>query len=236
MSITFAECAGGAAFLGGRLGSCRVVELRCRRHLACVMQYIGRESVEGCRPQQTHGGAGTRGDARLVRTGHEGGVERSYRAVRIRFAWECGATPGLLAQTVRGRVIEAASRRPVPTALVFASWDNGDSIGSTDTAGAFSARTIRSGQIVLRIERLGYRPVVTAPISIGAIETASLEIEIPRRPDPAGSDCRGSGPAARDHGHNARRIPRAPVLAWRARHRRVRRPRSNRIAQRDATQ
>jgi len=36
----------------------------------------------------------------------------------------------------------------VPTALVFASWDNGDSIGSTDTAGAFSARTIRSGQIV----------------------------------------------------------------------------------------
>jgi hypothetical protein len=88
------------------------------------------------------------------------------------------------AQTIRGIVIDENARTPIRSASITAFWDEGDSIGSitTDSAGAFFVRVPHAGDVFLRVASVGYRPVVTEPIDVGAADIVTVEIAIAASP------------------------------------------------------
>ena len=94
------------------------------------------------------------------------------------------AASSIPAQTIRAKVVESETGEPVPAAAVLASWADGDTIGTTisSSTGTFSVRTLRSGRIVLRVERIGFRTIITEPIQVGTGDIASVDLEMTASP------------------------------------------------------
>lgn len=87
-------------------------------------------------------------------------------------------------QQVRGKVTDAATGRPVRGALITAL-DRQDSVLSTmvtDSAGRFSARPGRNGPVRLRVERLGYERLDSAPVPLFESDTTRLELRLTPSP------------------------------------------------------
>jgi hypothetical protein len=82
-----------------------------------------------------------------------------------------GAAQSIPSGTVRGRVVDAASRTPVSTATVDVT-DSGAAAAaartSTDAAGAFQVQGLPPGHYRVRIVAIGYAPRVLPSIEIGS--------------------------------------------------------------------
>jgi hypothetical protein len=84
------------------------------------------------------------------------------------------------AQVVRGRVMEAESARRLPAATVTLIDYNKQTVGRavTDTAGNFQIRAPRAGGYQIRFDLLGYTPLTSERIELGARETVQLAVQL----------------------------------------------------------
>lgn len=73
-----------------------------------------------------------------------------------------------------GRVRDAASGLAIAEALVTV--EGGRRGATTDTAGAFRVRQLRSGSYDVRVRRIGYRPLVLTGVTVRAGATTDLEL------------------------------------------------------------
>jgi hypothetical protein len=89
---------------------------------------------------------------------------------------------GVLAQVVIGRVIDEATRAPVPEVLVAAL----DTAGAvqvsmlSDSTGAFQLE-LAAGTYALRLERLGYATLTTDTMRLRRSETVTVEVRLGAR-------------------------------------------------------
>jgi hypothetical protein len=91
----------------------------------------------------------------------------------------CSPT-GLAAQTVSGRVLDAATDAPIREVTVTLL-DAGRAVtraAATDSTGVFSLRLPRAGRYQLRAERLGYASVTTPPLEFLAGDSLALELRL----------------------------------------------------------
>ena len=87
-------------------------------------------------------------------------------------------------QTIRGRVLDAATGDPVAAALLTALDSEGRTLhrARSDGDGVFLLRP-RSGESVrIRGERTGYRPSISQPMNVGSRDTVSVELRIAEQP------------------------------------------------------
>jgi carboxypeptidase family protein len=86
---------------------------------------------------------------------------------------------GVLAQVIRGRVLDVASGDPVAAAAVTVVTD-GRTLTSTesDSAGAFRVAVRRAGKYTLRVERIGYSAGISGILEVGARETVEVTIRL----------------------------------------------------------
>ena len=99
--------------------------------------------------------------------------------VRLAALLLCAALPAS-AQTVRGLLTDSVSRTPLPGAfltLVDASGVERARV-MTNQAGEFVVTAPAAGSYRLRSKRIGFRPLVSAPLTLGAGETISYNAAI----------------------------------------------------------
>jgi hypothetical protein len=88
------------------------------------------------------------------------------------------------AQSLRGSVRDLVSGEPLPGAVLVLV-DSENIVRMTivsDSVGAFLLTTTASTELRLRVQRVGYAELETAPFSLAASD--SLEIVVPLRPEP----------------------------------------------------
>jgi len=105
--------------------------------------------------------------------------------VRLAALLLCAALPAS-AQTVRGLLTDSVSRTPLPGAfltLVDASGVERARV-MTNQAGEFVVTAPAAGSYRLRSKRIGFRPLVSAPLTLGAGETISYNGAIDPIPIP----------------------------------------------------
>ncbi len=105
------------------------------------------------------------------------------RATPLLLAALASARP-LLAQSVRGRMLEAASGAPVPGALVELRTSADSVVGAvlTDEGGRFALEAPAAGTYRLHAERIGYADWDSRPFDLAAGESASRTIRVPAHP------------------------------------------------------
>lgn len=88
------------------------------------------------------------------------------------------------AQVVRGRVLEADTRKPVPEARVMVRPVTDSSVLGALTAadGSFVVRLPRQGRYEIEVARLGYRPQREGPFEVSQGGVLDLEIILPVLP------------------------------------------------------
>ena len=99
--------------------------------------------------------------------------------VRLAALLLCAALPAS-AQTVRGLLTDSVSRSPLPGAfltLVDAAGVERARV-MTNQAGEFVVTAPGAGNYQLRSKRIGFRPLVSAPVTLGAGETISYNVAI----------------------------------------------------------
>jgi hypothetical protein len=121
----------------------------------------------------------------------------------------------LRAQTVVGRVLDAASDDPVPAATVQALDEQNATVVSTtsDREGRFELRLARPGAYRIRVERLGYPAQVAAELTLGHLE--QVEVVLPLYPEPITLPpvtVTARGPERGRHGFERRRTMGAGVF------------------------
>ena len=86
----------------------------------------------------------------------------------------------LAAQTVRGRVLDAATGQPVAGATVTASEAGGRRAGRATAGpdGAFTIELRRAGSHRLSAERIGYQAAASAPFDVQPRETVDVELRL----------------------------------------------------------
>ena len=84
------------------------------------------------------------------------------------------------AQTVAGRLLDAATGQPIASGtLALLNTDSTVATSvATDTAGNFSLRAPGKGSYHLRGEHIGYRTAVTAPLELEADDTLRVEFRL----------------------------------------------------------
>lgn len=94
------------------------------------------------------------------------------------------STQPLSAQSIGGKVVEAGTEKPIGGVLVVLLDAQGQQRGAvlTDTAGHFYLRTPGPGVYRLRTERIGFRSVLSAILTVGAKARLSELIEAPIEP------------------------------------------------------
>lgn len=105
--------------------------------------------------------------------------------VRLAALLLCAALPAS-AQTVRGLLTDSVSRSPLPGAfltLVDASGVERARV-MTNQAGEFVVTAPAAGSYRLRSKRIGFRPLVSAPLTLGAGETISYNLAVDPIPIP----------------------------------------------------
>ncbi|MBW3656409.1 MAG: carboxypeptidase regulatory-like domain-containing protein, partial [Gemmatimonadetes bacterium] len=90
------------------------------------------------------------------------------------------AAVSLDAQTVRGRVVDGATKLPIPMASVSALNSAGRPLDRTaaDSAGYFAVELRGAGAYRLRAERVGYRAVTSPDFDLGAREALEVELHM----------------------------------------------------------
>jgi hypothetical protein len=90
----------------------------------------------------------------------------------------------LLAQTVRGRMLEAASGAPVAGALVELRSSAGRAVDAvlTDEGGRFALQARAAGTYRLHAERIGYSDWDSEPFRLASGESAARTIRLPAHP------------------------------------------------------
>ncbi|MCG6957637.1 MAG: carboxypeptidase regulatory-like domain-containing protein [Gemmatimonadetes bacterium] len=87
-----------------------------------------------------------------------------------------------VAQTVRGQVLDTQSGQPVTSADVYLVRAESDTTavkqGLTNESGRFSLTAPRPGRYRLRVERIGYRTIVSSPFDLVASEPLEVELHI----------------------------------------------------------
>ncbi len=88
------------------------------------------------------------------------------------------------AQAVRGRVLEADSRKPVAGARVtlVRTEDTSGVVAISSEDGAFSVRGRTAGRYQVEVARLGYRPQREGPFDLSAGDTLELGVILPVLP------------------------------------------------------
>jgi hypothetical protein len=99
--------------------------------------------------------------------------------LRVLAAVVLGAT-SVAAQGVRGTVVDQASRQPIAGALVFLLDANDGMVGRdlTSETGAYRLSAPRPGTYRMRTMRIGFRPVVSAPVTLNEGPDVLLELSI----------------------------------------------------------
>ncbi|HEX5727034.1 MAG TPA: carboxypeptidase regulatory-like domain-containing protein, partial [Longimicrobiaceae bacterium] len=83
------------------------------------------------------------------------------------------------AQSIRGRVLDAASSQPVPEATVIALSPLGDTATArTDSAGAFLLALRDAGSYRLRAERVGYQAGTAGTVRVFSHETVEVDLRL----------------------------------------------------------
>jgi hypothetical protein len=85
---------------------------------------------------------------------------------------------GMKAQTVRGVVVDAATRKPLYGAAVLVGADSVQRRATSDSAGAFNLRLPGAGLYMVGATRLGYLRHDADTIRVGEGETVTLRIEL----------------------------------------------------------
>ncbi|HEX2094392.1 MAG TPA: TonB-dependent receptor plug domain-containing protein, partial [Longimicrobiaceae bacterium] len=107
-----------------------------------------------------------------------GRLTRKYLALVVALAGVPAVALPLAAQgtgTVRGRVLDAATRRPIPEAQV--ALVGGTRRVVTDAEGAYTLTGIPAGGASLQASKLGYAPATTR-VSVAAGETATADLSL----------------------------------------------------------
>ncbi len=88
------------------------------------------------------------------------------------------------AQVVRGRVLEADTRKPVAGARVtlVRTDDTSGVVAISAENGAFSVRARAAGRYQVEVARLGYRPQRVGPFDLSAEKVLELEVILPVLP------------------------------------------------------
>jgi hypothetical protein len=83
-------------------------------------------------------------------------------------------------QTVRGRVVDANTGEPVPTASIRVVEDQGNAAvsGQTDVVGRFSIRVPIAGTYHVTAERIGFRVSTSDPVVVAAGATVDVEVRM----------------------------------------------------------
>lgn len=84
------------------------------------------------------------------------------------------------AQTVMGRILDAASGRPIYTADVTVLGTDGSVAGraSTDEAGRFQVKLAGAGGYQVRVERIGYEMIVSDPFELADGQEGVLDTSL----------------------------------------------------------
>lgn len=97
----------------------------------------------------------------------------------------CLATLGAMpseakAQHIEGRVVDAATGAPVPSALLRLRTLTGDTVWSTvaDDSGRFILRAAQSGSFMVDAQSLGYRPSEAGPIRLEDARATVIELRL----------------------------------------------------------
>ena len=89
----------------------------------------------------------------------------------------------LLAQAVTGRVLDSASRLPVPAVEIVLLSDTIVVMRAiTDDSGRFILKANRAGEFRLRANRIGYTPADAGLLRLSANETSQVEIRLATTP------------------------------------------------------
>jgi hypothetical protein len=90
-----------------------------------------------------------------------------------------GTSTATRAQTVSGRLLDAATAQPI-AAGTMALLSDGTAVATvvTDTAGRFVLNAGRSGSYRLRAERIGYRTAETLPLDLTEGDTVMVEFRL----------------------------------------------------------
>jgi hypothetical protein len=92
-----------------------------------------------------------------------------------------GAGPALSAQTIRGKVLEEGTNKPIPAATIVLLTDANTPAGkqaTSDQAGAFVVTTNAPGVVRLRIEEPGYRAAVTPAVELQAGDDVAVMLHL----------------------------------------------------------
>lgn len=94
-----------------------------------------------------------------------------------------GATP-LVAQEIRGTVMEAGSDRALPGAVLTVTALDDAVVATviTDSTGRFVLPVPAGDSVRLRVERMDYAPLESVPVALGPGEPLELEIRLRSRP------------------------------------------------------
>lgn len=89
-------------------------------------------------------------------------------------------TPGsLLAQVITGRVLEAGSDLPIPSASVTLVAGNRSLLSTeSDSAGNFRVAVPRAGWYSLRVERIGYSAASSDTLEVGSGENVEVALRL----------------------------------------------------------
>lgn len=83
-------------------------------------------------------------------------------------------------QTVRGRLLELRSERPIPAGNVVLLSENGDPVAAarSDTNGVFILNAPTPGRYLIQATRLGYRRWVDGPVALAPADTVEVEFHL----------------------------------------------------------
>jgi hypothetical protein len=102
---------------------------------------------------------------------------RRVALVAVAVLW-CGVAQ---AQSIKGTVIDDATKAPVPGVLITMVGDNGTTIPPgvrTDSAGAFIVHAARAGTWRVRTSRIGFAPVTSPPVRLDVGGLAVLRLRL----------------------------------------------------------
>ena len=84
------------------------------------------------------------------------------------------------AQRIDGRVVDAATGAPVPSALLRLRALTGDTVWSTvaDDSGRFVLRAVRAGSFMVEVRSLGYQPSEVGPVRVEDARATAIEVRL----------------------------------------------------------
>lgn len=109
---------------------------------------------------------------------------RSRRALWWAVGLAMGLTPGVSAQTIRGRIVDEANGAPVPMAGVFLLAADREVVSSalSDEFGMYVLPVNQGGEYVLRVQRLGYFETESPLLEVSGEHPYTVDLSV--RPEP----------------------------------------------------